>query len=90
MEWSQIYEKVKAVGGKTNTQPPEITPTEECIVNAIMDMAGERNYSGYIPFSSFVFWGNENGLPKHTIHYYWDVIKISEGIVKKWQSKRTT
>lgn len=55
-----------------------------------MDMAGERNSSGYIPFSSFIFWGKENNIPKHLTHYYWDIIKISEGIVKEWHSKRTT
>ena len=55
-----------------------------------MDMAGERNQSGYIPFTSLIFWGQEYGLSKSTVYFYWDIIKISDGKVKEWQSQRTS
>lgn len=55
-----------------------------------MDMAGERNYNGDIPFSSVMFWGEQYGIPKYLVLHYWDIIKISEGLVKQWHSKRST
>ena len=51
-------------------------------------MSGDRNSSGNIPFSSYMFWGNVHNLPKRIILFYWDVVKVSEGKVNKWQSKR--
>jgi hypothetical protein len=54
-----------------------------------MDMAGERNANGDIPFSSVIFWGEQYSIPVDLVHFYWDVIKVSEGLIQSCQAKRS-
>ncbi len=89
MEWGQYYRKIKAAGGKRNVEPPTIEAMDECILNCIYDLSGERNASGDIPFSKVLYWGSVYDIPKHTILFYWDTIKVSEGKIKEWQLKRS-
>lgn len=77
-------------GGKPTNAPPEIEHIDQCIYNCIVELSGERNQNGTIPFSSIISWGQWFGLRKYEIDYFYDVIKLSENRVKEWQQNRST
>lgn len=53
------------------------------------DMVGDRNMNGVIPFTAVLKWGEWYHIDKSQIDFYWEIIKLSEGIVHEWHSKRT-
>ena len=78
-----------AAGGKTNNEPPELTPIDECVMDCLAELSGERNMSGNIPFRAIIEWGSWQQLNHEEISYYLDVINTSELKVKQWRSNST-